>query len=119
MRVEIRRRGGTVAVSVGVVTPQSFLPCTQCSSICSAVARSSSEALAKARRLSEIGLVASNSRDVVRLARSEMMEVLRADYIKFARARGIPERTIRYMHALRNALLPVVTVAPVGDGRLP
>ncbi|WP_399684118.1 ABC transporter permease [Xenophilus sp.] len=47
---------------------------------------------------------------IVRLARAEMMEVLRSDFIKFARARGIPERTIRYAHALRNALLPVVTV---------
>lgn len=47
---------------------------------------------------------------VVRLARGEMMEVLRADFIKFARARGIRERTIRYSHALRNAMLPVVTV---------
>jgi peptide/nickel transport system permease protein len=47
---------------------------------------------------------------IVRLARSEMLEVLRADYIKFARARGIAERRIRFRHALRNALLPVVTV---------
>lgn len=47
---------------------------------------------------------------VVRLARGEMMEVLRADFIKFARARGIRERAIRYSHALRNAMLPVVTV---------
>jgi peptide/nickel transport system permease protein len=47
---------------------------------------------------------------IVRLVRAEMMEVLRTDYIKFARARGIGERSIRYAHALRNALLPVVTV---------
>lgn len=47
---------------------------------------------------------------IVRLARSELLEVLRADYIRFARARGIPEGRIRYAHALRNALLPVVTV---------
>lgn len=55
---------------------------------------------------------------IVRLARSEMMEVLRADYIKFARARGIPERSIRYMHALRNALLPVVTVVGLQLGTI-
>lgn len=47
---------------------------------------------------------------IVRLARSEMMEVLRSDYVRFARARGIRERTVRYAHALRNALLPVITV---------
>lgn len=47
---------------------------------------------------------------IIRLVRAEMLEVLRADYIKFARARGIPEKSIRYAHALRNALVPVVTV---------
>lgn len=47
---------------------------------------------------------------IVRLARAEMLEVLRSDYIKFARARGIRERTVHYAHALRNALLPVMTV---------
>jgi peptide/nickel transport system permease protein len=47
---------------------------------------------------------------IVRLCRSEMLEVLRSDYVKFARARGIRERTVRYAHALRNALLPVITV---------
>jgi len=47
---------------------------------------------------------------IVRLARAEMMEVLRADYIRFARARGIRERAILYRHALRNALVPVVTI---------
>lgn len=47
---------------------------------------------------------------IVRLARAEMLEVLRSDFIKFARARGLREGAIRYRHALRNALLPVVTV---------
>ncbi len=47
---------------------------------------------------------------VTRLVRSEMMEVLRADYIKFARARGLPERTINFGHALKNTLVPVITV---------
>jgi len=47
---------------------------------------------------------------VTRLVRSEMLEVLRTDYIKFARARGLPERAINFGHALRNTLLPVITV---------
>ena len=60
--------------------------------------------------LPAITLAAFQMALVVRLARGEMMEVLRADFIKFARARGIRERAIRYSHALRNAMLPVVTV---------
>jgi peptide/nickel transport system permease protein len=47
---------------------------------------------------------------IARLVRAEMMEVLRTDYIKFARARGLPERAINFGHALRNTLVPVVTV---------
>src|SRR5436190_13863208 len=47
---------------------------------------------------------------VTRLVRSEMLEVLRTDYIKFARARGLPERTINFGHALKNTLVPVITV---------
>jgi peptide/nickel transport system permease protein len=47
---------------------------------------------------------------VTRLVRDEMLEVLRTDYIKFARARGLPERSINFGHALRNTLVPVVTV---------
>jgi len=47
---------------------------------------------------------------VTRLVRAEMLEVLRTDYIKFARARGLPERTINFGHALRNTLVPVITV---------
>ena len=47
---------------------------------------------------------------ITRLVRSEMLEVLRADYIKFARARGLPERTINFGHALKNTLVPVITV---------
>ena len=46
-----------------------------------------------------------------RLARASMLEVLGADYIRTARAKGVPERTVLYRHALRNALTPVVTVA--------
>ena len=47
---------------------------------------------------------------VMRLTRSSMLEVLRQDYIRTARAKGASERTVNYRHALRNALLPVVTV---------
>jgi peptide/nickel transport system permease protein len=47
---------------------------------------------------------------VTRLVRSEMLEVLRTDYIKFARARGLPARAINFGHALKNTLVPVITV---------
>ncbi|HEV2546552.1 MAG TPA: ABC transporter permease [Stellaceae bacterium] len=47
---------------------------------------------------------------LMRLTRSAMLEVLRQDYIRTARAKGAPERVVTYRHALRNALLPLVTV---------
>jgi peptide/nickel transport system permease protein len=47
---------------------------------------------------------------VMRLTRSSMLEVLRQDYIRTARAKGASEQTVNYDHALRNAVLPVVTV---------
>ncbi|MES2907399.1 MAG: ABC transporter permease [Pseudomonadota bacterium] len=47
---------------------------------------------------------------IMRLVRSEMLEVLRADYIKFARARGLSNRAIYFGHALKNTLVPVITV---------
>jgi peptide/nickel transport system permease protein len=47
---------------------------------------------------------------VMRLTRSSMLEVLRQDYIRTARAKGASARTVNYRHALRNAMLPVVTV---------
>jgi peptide/nickel transport system permease protein len=47
---------------------------------------------------------------VMRLTRSSMLEVLRQDYIRTARAKGASERNVNYRHALRNALLPVITV---------
>ena len=47
---------------------------------------------------------------VLRLVRAEMLEVLRSDYIKFARARGLTKRAIHYRHALKNTLIPVITV---------
>ena len=47
---------------------------------------------------------------IMRLVRSEMLEVLRQDYIRFARARGLKDRVINFRHALKNTMVPVVTV---------
>jgi len=47
---------------------------------------------------------------IMRLVRSEMLEVLRQDYIRFARARGLQERAINFRHALKNTMVPVITV---------
>ena len=47
---------------------------------------------------------------IMRLVRSEMLEVLRQDYIRFARARGLKERAVNFRHALKNTLVPVITV---------
>lgn len=48
---------------------------------------------------------------LMRLVRAEMLEVLRQDYIRFARARGLSQQTIHFGHALKNTLVPVITVA--------
>ena len=55
---------------------------------------------------------------VARLTRSSMLEVLNEDYIRTARAKGLRERVVLYRHALRNALIPVLTVAGVSVGQL-
>ena len=55
---------------------------------------------------------------VMRLVRAEMLEVLRSDYVKFARARGIPRWRIYFRHALRNCLMPVVTLTAMNIGSL-
>ena len=47
---------------------------------------------------------------IMRLVRSEMLEVLRQDYIRFARARGLQDRAINFRHALKNTMVPVITV---------
>ena len=47
---------------------------------------------------------------IMRLVRAEMLEVMRTDFIKFARARGLPERLINLRHALKNTLVPVITI---------
>jgi peptide/nickel transport system permease protein len=55
---------------------------------------------------------------IMRLVRGEMIEVLRADFIRFQRARGLPNRLIHFRHALRNSLVPIVTVAGLQLGSL-
>jgi len=55
---------------------------------------------------------------IMRLVRSEMLEVLRADYIKFARARGLTNRTVYFGHALKNTLVPVITITGLQLGSL-
>lgn len=55
---------------------------------------------------------------ILRLVRAEMLEVLRTDYIKFARARGLPSRAIHFGHALRNTLVPVITIIGLQLGSL-
>jgi peptide/nickel transport system permease protein len=47
---------------------------------------------------------------IMRLVRAEMLEVLRTDYIKFARARGLTDRAVNFGHALKNTLVPVITI---------
>jgi len=55
---------------------------------------------------------------ILRLVRSEMLEVMRTDYIKFARARGLSERSINFVHALKNTLVPVITIIGLNIGGL-
>jgi peptide/nickel transport system permease protein len=55
---------------------------------------------------------------IMRLVRSEMLEVLRTDYIKFARARGLSRRSIHFGHALKNTLVPVLTITGLQLGGL-
>src|ERR1700727_2719623 len=55
---------------------------------------------------------------IMRLVRAEMLEVLRTDYIRFARARGLTNRAINFGHALKNTLVPVITVTGLQLGSL-
>lgn len=55
---------------------------------------------------------------IARMTRSSMLEVLRQDYVRTARAKGLAERTVIYRHALKNALIPVVTVVGLQFGGL-
>lgn len=54
----------------------------------------------------------------MRLTRSQMMEVMKSEYIKFARARGLSERAVHFRHALRNTLIPIITVAGLQLGAM-
>lgn len=55
---------------------------------------------------------------IMRLVRAEMLEVIRTDYIKFARARGLPDRIVHFRHALKNTLVPVITIAGLQLGTI-
>ena len=55
---------------------------------------------------------------ILRLVRAEMLEVMQTDYIKFARARGLSERVINFGHALKNTLIPVITIIGLNIGGL-
>ena len=55
---------------------------------------------------------------LTRLTRSSMLEVLREDYVRTARAKGLKERTVVYVHALRNAIVPVLTIMGLQLGQL-
>jgi peptide/nickel transport system permease protein len=52
---------------------------------------------------------------IMRLVRAEMIEVLRTDYIKFARARGLTSRAVNFGHALKNTLVPVITITVITE----
>lgn len=55
---------------------------------------------------------------IMRLVRAEMLEVLRNDYIKFARARGLTDRTVHFGHALKNTMVPVITITGLQLGSI-
>lgn len=55
---------------------------------------------------------------IMRLVRSEMLEVLRQDYVRFARARGLRDRAVNFRHALKNTLVPVITVTGLQLGSI-
>ena len=55
---------------------------------------------------------------IMRLVRAEMLEVLRSDYIRFARARGLTDRAVHFGHALKNTLVPVITITGLQLGSL-
>ena len=55
---------------------------------------------------------------IIRLVRAEMIEILQTDYIKFARARGINNKVINNRHALKNGLIPVITITGINIGTL-
>lgn len=66
--------------------------------------------------LPSVTLAAGTMATLIRMTRSTMLEVIRQDYIRTARAKGAAERTIVFKHALRNALLPVITIIGINFG---
>ena len=73
---------------------------------------------AKALIMPSITLALFQMTLIMRLVRSEMLEVLRTDYIKFARARGLANRSINFGHALKNTLVPVITITGLQLGSI-
>ena len=73
---------------------------------------------AKALIMPSITLALFQMTLIMRLVRSEMLEVLRTDYIKFARARGLASRVINFGHALKNTLVPVITITGLQLGSI-
>ena len=63
-------------------------------------------------------LAATEAALYARLARNSMLEVLRQDYVRTARAKGMRERTVIYRHAFRNALIPLITIFGLSIGLL-
>ena len=68
--------------------------------------------------LPTIALALGSSAQLMRLSRASMLEVLQQDYVRTARAKGLNERVVIWVHALKNALLPVVTVLGINLGHL-
>jgi ABC-type dipeptide/oligopeptide/nickel transport system permease component len=68
--------------------------------------------------LPALALAASSSAQLMRLTRASMLEVVQQDYVRTARAKGMGERRVIWVHALKNALLPVITVLGVNLGYL-
>lgn len=65
-----------------------------------------------------LSLAISQMALVARLVRAEMVEVLRADYVRFAQARGIADGKINFVHALRNTVIPIITISGIQIGYL-
>jgi len=68
--------------------------------------------------LPAVSLGANSAAIIARMTRSSMLEVIRQDYIQTARAKGLAERVVLYKHAVRNALIPVITVMGIQFGYL-
>ena len=68
--------------------------------------------------LPTIALASVTTATITRITRSSMLDVLKEDYVRTARSKGISERMVVYKHALRNALIPVVTIMGLQFGRL-